>query len=44
MSMTFEPEISVGLMSRLFANCPGSIQGRVIPKTKNMVLDATSAV
>ena len=31
-------------MSRMFANGPGervSIQGRVIPKTQKMVLDAT---
>ena len=35
---------SIGLMSKMFANNPGdqsSIQGRVIPKTQKMVLDAT---
>ena len=34
----------MGLMSRVFADCPGnqgSIPGRVIPKTQKMVLDAT---
>ena len=33
----------IGLMSKVFANGPedqGSISGRVIPKTQNMVLDA----
>ena len=37
-------DICVGLMSRVFANGPGdrdSIPGRVIPKTRKMVLDAT---
>ena len=28
-------------MVRVFANAPGSILGRVIPKTQKMVLDAT---
>ena len=35
---------AIGLISRVFANGPGdqrSIPGRVIPKTKKMVLDAT---
>ena len=35
---------TVGLMSRMFANGPrdlGSVPGRVIPKTKKMVLDAS---
>ena len=34
---------AIGLMSRVFANVPadrGSIQGRVIPKTQKIVLDA----
>ena len=34
---------AIGLMSRVFTNGPedrGSIPGRVIPKTKKMVLDA----
>ena len=34
---------AIGQMSRVFANGPGdrgSIRGRVIPKTQNMVLDA----
>ena len=33
----------IGIMARVFANDPGdwgSIQGRVIPKTQKMVLDA----
>ena len=33
---------TIGLMSRVFANGPGdlgSLPGRVIPKTKKMVLD-----
>ena len=35
--------LTIGLMSRVFANGPGdrgSIPGRVIPKTQKMVLDA----
>ena len=35
---------NIGLMSRVFANGPrhrGSIPGRVIPKTQEMVIDAT---
>ena len=35
---------AIGLMSRVFANGPqdqGSIRGQVIPKTQQMVLDAT---
>ena len=35
--------VDFGLMSRVFANGPGdrgSIPGRVIPKTQNMVLEA----
>ena len=35
-------ELDIGIMVRLFANGPGdrgSIPGRVIPKTQNMVLD-----
>ena len=31
----------IGLMSRVFTNGPGSIPGRVIPKTQKMVLDTT---
>ena len=36
-------QVIIGQMSRVFANGPGdqgSIPGRVIPKTKKMVLDA----
>ena len=36
--------MAIGLMSRMFTNGPGdrgSIPGRVIPKTQNMVLDAS---
>ena len=31
----------IGLAVRVFANGPGSIPGRVIPKTQKMVLDAS---
>ena len=31
----------IGIMVRVFANGPGSIPGRVIPKTLKMVLDAS---
>ena len=40
----WEPYWLIGLVGRVFANCPGdlgSIPGRVIPKTQKMVLDAT---
>ena len=36
-------EMTIGLMSRVFANGPGdrgSVPGRVIPKTQKVVLDA----
>ena len=36
--------VDIGIMVRVFSNGPGdlgSILGRVIPKTKKMVLDAT---
>ena len=35
---------AIGLLSRVFANCPGdwgSIPDQVIPKTQKLVLDAT---
>ena len=31
----------IGLVDRVFANGPGSIPGRVIPKTFKMVLDTS---
>ena len=44
MSVSVSPTIYTGVMFRVFANGPGdrsSIPGRVMPKTKKMVLDAT---
>ena len=43
-SRLFNAKSSFGLMSRVFANSQedrGSFPGRVIPKTKKMVLDAS---
>ena len=43
-NLTMAQSVCFGLMSRVFVNGPGDwglIPGRVIPKTRKMVLDAS---